>query len=205
MISIDIGKINTGFAIINEFEELTIGLLNITTAKVNTTNQILKDTFESEINKLKLKKSISIVLYRGLILKTFFNIIFDKFRINKVIIERQSQHNPTAQEIEYMITGLCLNKTNDIIIFNPINKFSYINIKYDTKNKAHKKLSINIVHKLLEILLEVNMSLDPENDNIKNILNFFNGLDKKDDIADAIYMLYITYDIDLMKDVSTLI
>lgn len=191
MISIDIGKINTGFAILKD-DELTIGLLNIKDAKINTTNESLKNNFESEINKLKLKKSISVVIHRGLVLKTFFNIIFSQFSIEKVIIERQSQHNPTAQEIEYMITGLCLNKTNDIIIFNPINKFSYVNLQYDTKNKAHKKLSIRVVDSLLK---------NESNSQSENVLEFFNELDKKDDVADAIYMAYITNNRDYIQSI----
>lgn len=184
MISIDIGKINTGFAILlnDDSKNLIIGLLNITDSKVNTTDESLKDDFENEIKKLKLKKTISVVIHRGLVLKTFFDIVFEKYEIEKVIIERQSQHNPTAQEIEYMITGICLNRTSDIIIFNPINKFSLVNIKYDTKNKAHKKLSVRIISNLLE------------SDSNEDIKNFFNSLDKKDDIADAIYMAYIIDD-----------
>ena len=192
MISIDIGKVNTGFAIIMNKEtnkELIIGLLNITDCSINTTNESLKNDFENEVKKLKLKKSISVVIHRGIILKTFFDIVFDKFQISKVIIERQSQYNPTAQEIEYMITGICLNRTNDIIIFNPINKFSYVNIKYDTKNKAHKKLSINIISKLLE----------KESNELNRI--FFNNLNKKDDIADAIYMAYIINDKQIIQNI----
>ena len=119
MISIDIGKVNQGFAIMND--KLEIGLLNITESSIKTTSNILKELFEKEINENDIKKKqkkTSIVLHRGLVLKIFINLIFKLFNIKQVIIERQSQNNPTAQEIEYMITGLCLNMTENIIIYN---------------------------------------------------------------------------------------
>ena len=89
-----------------------------------------------------------------------------------------------------MITGLVLNRTEDIIIFNPIRKFSDVGLKYDTKNKAHKKLSINVIKEVL-----VGHKYE----------KFFNELPKKDDIADAIYMAYITKDSTLMKQFISLI
>lgn len=173
MLSIDIGKVNQGFAILSN-DVMTIGLLNITERSIQTNSEELKNRFVSEIAGKNIKKQSSVVLQRGLVLKTFLNIVFDLFQIDQVIIERQSQNNPTAQEIEYMITGISLNRTEKITIYNPINKFTHVGLKYDTKNKAHKKLSVKVVSLVIEF--------DP-------CRYFFESLEKKDDVADAIYML----------------
>lgn len=179
MLSIDIGKINLGFAILEASRELHIGILDMTHQTISSTNESLNNVFKEKSKRTNLKRIHSVVLQRGFVLKDFIESVQEVFKISKVIIERQSQMNPTAQEIEYMITGLFLSTIQDIVIFNPVNKFSYVGLKYDTKNKAHKKLSVNVITKLLEAT--------PSED-------FFKSLPKKDDVADAVYMAFVTDD-----------
>ena len=49
----------------------------------------------------------------------------------------------------YSIISIALFYTKNIILFNPTDKFTLPKIKYSTKNKAHKKLVVDIAYNLI--------------------------------------------------------
>jgi hypothetical protein len=106
------------------------------------------------------------------------NIIEDK-DVELIIIERQVPQNIVAMEIMYALIGLSLKYTKNIVIYDPKLKFSTLNLPYNTKNKAHKTLSIKTA---LEYLLSIN---HPK-------LTHFQSFIKQDDISDSI-LQYIAY------------
>lgn len=179
MLSIDIGKINLGFAIYKS--ELVIGLLNITENTITCSD----NEFQIEFNKLKVPKQYSIVVYRAMVMRNFIDLAFVHYELEQLVIERQSQYNSTAMELEYLITGLSMQYTENITIFNPVNKFTWVGLEYNVKNKAHKKLSINVVTKLIQ--------------NNQVVFNYFSKQQKQDDLADSIYMLFLMRDKESVK------
>ena len=130
-------------------------------------------------NKMKaFERRTNVVLSRTKYLHEFVKDIFENNNITKVIIERQVPTNTIAMEIMYMLTGIVYTYCNNIVIFDPKLKFTTIGLPYDTHNKAHKKLSIEIVEKYLE------------NKN-KILFDKLQTYEKKDDISDAILMALV--------------
>lgn len=130
-------------------------------------------------NSKKIKSPISkitanSVINRCAIIKEFFAEIFARYPVKFVIIERQVNLNTVCMELMYAITSAALNyvEASKIIIFDPKLKFTVLGIDYSTKNKEHKRLSVNIAKTYL---------------NGETLANF-EKYDKKDDIADAILM-----------------
>ena len=159
ILSIDIGIHNLGWCVMtNNEENIEFGLYDI-----------------DENNKTKT----DIVLYRTKIVHSFVNSIFDKFNINTVIIERQVNVNTMAMELMYCLVSAIYIHTQNIIIFDPKLKFTTLSLKYDIKNKQHKKLSIHIVSNYLE-------------HNHPLLIEKFNSYNKKDDISDSLLMI-LTY------------
>ena len=106
--------------------------------------------------------------------------MFEKYLIKTVIIERQVNYNTMAMELMYLLTSAVYFFCQNIIIYDPKLKFSTLSLKYDVKNKQHKKLSINIVQSYLKRFHE-------------NLLEEFIKYDKKDDISDSLLMLLTYY------------
>ena len=175
MLSIDIGRINFAFAILLD-HDLIVGLLNLNDFTIRCSDPFPE--FEIEANS-------SIVIERALVLKKFMDIVFDKYNINTVIIEKQSNNNIFAMSVQSMLVGICVGRA-EIKLFNPKLKFTYLNLDYATKNKMHKRLSIHIAVKILK-----ETSDDYNND---AVVSFLKTTAKKDDIADAIVMAYLSKD-----------
>ena len=159
ILSIDIGLRNLGYALFDkEQDKLSFGVYDV----------------DSHLHNKK-----DLVVSRTLILKEFIKDLFDKHDIDSVIIERQVSTNTQAMELMYLLTGIISNYTTQIKIFDPKLKFTRLSLKYSTKNKAHKKLSISIVKKYIEA-------------NYNDLLEEFTSHEKQDDIADAILMILVT-------------
>ena len=156
ILSIDIGIHNLGYALLDD-------------------DVVWFDVYDVD-NKMKpTERRTNIVLSRTKYLHEFVKDIFENNIITKVIIERQVPTNTIAMEIMYLLTGIVYTYCSDIVIFDPKLKFTTLGFSYNTHNKAHKKLSIEIVQKYLE------------NKN-KILLDKLLTYDKKDDISDAILM-----------------
>ena len=161
-LSIDIGYKNLAFSIYMPNENnLVFGLLNI----------------EEEIKKYKEKASN--ISKRVRVLHDFIENHCLCFNIKKVIIERQTPKNTVAMSIMYSIASICwCLGIQNIVIFDPKRKFKYYNVEYDTKNKKHKKLSIELCEKVLQ-------------EKMPEFVETFKGYEKKDDLADSILMNFV--------------
>ena len=168
LFSIDIGPKNIGYCLysLND-EEQRPPIFSIFSIedKIKNCKKI-----KSPISKITANS----VINRCAIIKDFFAEIFAKFPVEFVIIERQVNLNTVCMELMYAITSMALNyvEASKIIIFDPKLKFTNLGIDYSTKNKEHKRLSVNVAK----------MYLNGET------LEQFEKYDKKDDIADAILM-----------------
>lgn len=156
--SFDIGIHNLGYAIRTD-DDLEFGIFDI----------------DNHIAKGK-----SVTIERIYILRRFMETLCERFRPSKIIIEKQVQHNTIAMEIMYCLASICTQFVtgNELIIFDPKLKFTTLRIPYETKNKAHKKLSITMCSNLLSKIYP-------------SKLDAFSNHEKRDDIADAINMIYI--------------
>ena len=108
----------------------------------------------------------------------FVKQIFDNYNVSTVIVERQVNVNTMAMELMYSLVSSIYPYTRDIIIFDPKLKFTTLSLKYDTKNKQHKKLSVCVVYNYL-------LHKYPEH------VNKFMSYTKRDDISDAVLMLLV--------------
>lgn len=160
-LSIDIGIRHLGYSILTN-DGLSFDIFDI----------------ESSYNSdPKLKKLNSIPVQRAAVLNRFLTDIIEKYSIERIIVERQVQTNTVAMEIMYSIISLCITKIplDDLIIYDPKKKFTDLHLKYSTKNKEHKKLSVSVCRDKLELLYP-------------SLLPSFDKHKKKDDIADSILM-----------------
>ena len=155
-LSIDIGIKNLGYAIYDaDYNDLEFGMFNI----------------EAHMNK-----NIEVVTERCRVIKQFFNHL-NVESFDAIIIERQVNKNITAMSLMYAIANEALNYTSNVIIFAPLLKFKTFGIKYSTKSKEHKKLSVNIALNLLQT-------------HFPDLVDIFKAFKKKDDIADSINQLF---------------
>lgn len=155
---------------------IDIGIKNLAIAYALKEEQNLK-IIDIDLFTLNGKNPIEIILE----LKIIFMNIFNKYPNEnwKIYIEKQINKNVKAFGIMYGILGIISNLNNFIIeLFDPINKFSNINVEYNSNKKEHKKLSIEMAKTRL---------IKYEEYNILSKLDHFN---KKDDISDCINMIY---------------
>ena len=164
-LSIDIGIRHLGYSILTN-EGLMFDIFDI------------EDTYDKDP---VLKKLNSIPVQRAYVLNRFLTDIIEKYSIERIIVERQVQTNTVAMEIMYSIISLCITKIplDALIIYDPKKKFTDLHLKYSTKNKEHKKLSINVCREKLTQLYPA-------------LLPSFEKHKKKDDIADSILMNLLT-------------
>ena len=107
--------------------------------------------------------------------------IVKNFGITHLVVEQQVRQNPAAMQLMYSLLGMVKGMgINQITVFPAREKFIKLKIPYTTDHKEHKKLSILIAETLIE-------KKYPE------LLNRFKGFKKKDDISDALLMLYLTH------------
>ena len=164
-LSIDIGIRHLGYSILTD-EGLIFDIFDI------------EDTYNKDP---KLKKLNSVPVQRAYVLNQFLTNIIEEYSIERIIVERQVQTNTVAMEIMYSIISLCITKIplDALIIYDPKKKFTDLHLKYSTKNKEHKKLSINVCREKLAQLYPA-------------LLPSFEKHKKKDDIADSILMNLLT-------------
>lgn len=175
-LSIDIGIHNLGYA---------IGLQNSAAILHKQRNEVEAATIATTLYSFglfdiddKIKKSANIVMERVRLVSMFLKQIFKNLPITIVIIERQVNTNVMAMELMYCVASCCYQYCRNIIIFDPKLKFTKLKIPYETKNKAHKKLSIKIIRNYISNYYE-------------DLLERFVSYDKLDDISDAVFMLLV--------------
>ena len=96
-----------------------------------------------------------------------------KENVTAVVIEKQYPTNTVAMELMYSIISFALSFTDNIYLFPPKEKFDFLGLEYTTKNKAHKKLSVELAKKFLAR-------------NYPPLYQEFCRYSKQDDIADAL-------------------
>ena len=160
-LSIDIGLKHLGYSILTD-KGLIFDIFDIE-------NAYTKDK--------RLKKINSVPVQRSYVLNVFLTDIINEYSIERIIVERQFQENVAAMELMYSIIALCITKIplDALIVYDPKKKFTDLHLKYSTKNKEHKKLSINVCREKLSALYP-------------HLLDAFEAHRKKDDIADSILM-----------------
>ena len=167
ILSIDIGIHNLGYAIYDK-----------NTKSEQKKEPLIFGLYDLDDNIEKKDKKNNIVITRTKYINKFVKKIFKNHQVNTVIIERQVNTNTRAMELMYLLTATIYNYCEDIIIFDPKLKFTKTGLIYNTKNKAHKKLSIKVIREYIT-------------NNYPSLLDSFENYDKKDDISDAVFMLLI--------------
>ena len=118
-------------------------------------------------------KSKDVVTYRCTRIKEFFDKILSEYKVLKyVVIERQVPRNTVAMNLMYGINAYAQIYTDNIFIFDPKMKFTKLGVSYNTQNKAHKILSIDMAKKIMN-------SIFP------NYSKEIDTYEKQDDIADS--------------------
>ena len=165
IISIDIGEKNLGY----------------TLARVSTIPFKLDDVeFTSGVFNYK-NSGKNVVIARISSLHAFFKSIIDD-EVKCAIVERQVSFNNVAMELMYAVTGILYSYTSDIYIFDPKMKFTHIGQQYNTKNKNHKKQSIE---NMKTVLTHIDKPL---------LSKTLDEAEKKDDIADSFNQFVIYCD-----------
>ena len=161
LLSIDIGMKNMSFAFIS-----------IADGKIADIQFEMFDLDEYGVKK----KSIGIAMQRCTAIQQIFNEKVVEHVPNEIIIEKQVPSNENAMCIMYSLisNSLQILDHTKVSLFDPKTKFTTLSINYDTKNKRHKKLSIELCTKLLKNL------------EFAERLAEFHQHSKQDDIADAI-------------------
>ena len=143
--------------------------------------ELLRANKNFNVFKKRMKKDI--IIHRVLALRTFFaGKINEKTQIFGAIVERQVNRNEVAMELMYSVVTILSQYTENIVIFDPKLKFSSIGQQYVTKNKAHKKQSIQNMYKMLATNKSESFT------NLKTVIDTEN---KRDDIADSFNQLII--------------
>ena len=135
-----------------------------------------KDVAKKDVSKGVIKKgakSKDVVTYRCTRIKEFFDKILSEYKVLKyVVIERQVPRNTVAMNLMYGINAYAQIYTDNIFIFDPKMKFTKLGVSYNTQNKAHKILSIDMAKKIMN-------SIFP------NYSKEIDTYEKQDDIADS--------------------
>ena len=120
--------------------------------------------------------SLGLVINRCTAIKEIFLQAANNFDTQQVLIEKQVPRNENAMCIMYSLYTIAITKLEpeNVYLFDPKMKFTSIGLNYDTKNKNHKKKSIELAKKLLSKL------------NNDELMERFLSNSKQDDIADAI-------------------
>lgn len=144
VLSIDVGRKNLGWAFFGS--EIDFGLFNID-------------------EKCKAVSNGEVSTARCAVIKRFFKSIIDIYGTpDFVIIERQVPNNAVCCCLMYSIITEA-QEYSRVQVIPAWEKFKTFGVKYTTKNKEHKKLSVKMAEELLGKKID---------------------LPKKDDIADAV-------------------
>ena len=173
ILSIDIGKKNLGYTIYRNLnEELE--------EDPNGCKNIFKFGLFNITQKIKEKKLNENIEGRNQVLIRWLNHQRKKYNITKIVVEKQVIKNVVAMCIESCILTFALMYKLKFLVFDPKNKFTFTEDRYDSKKKEHKKLAIkyaiNTIKNIDESLLEI-----------------FNQYEKKDDISDSIVMALMSH------------
>lgn len=149
------------------------GLFSIENDEVLITKKI-------EHKKIDTRNIKSQIIKRIKVLNNFLEELIQTFSIKSMIIERQYKNNEIAHGLSCSIVSHGLLRGLNVEMFTPHDKFRKLGLKYDTKNKQHKTLSIQIFQEFLE-------------ENNKNLWAMINELNisKLDDIADSFLQLMV--------------
>lgn len=140
-------------------------------AKKDTSKNLGRDVSKNVVKKGA--KSKDVVTYRCTRIKEFFDKILSEYKVLKyVVIERQVPRNTVAMNLMYGINAYAQIYTENIFIFDPKMKFTKLGVSYNTQNKAHKILSIDMAKKIMN-------SIFP------NYSKEIDTYEKQDDIADS--------------------
>lgn len=153
ILSIDIGIKNLGYAVFFQ-DDLQFGMFNIAA---------------------HLEKKCDLIIQSCSVIREFIKSFQTRFDL--VIVERQVRMNPKAMQLMYSVVSVAQEYADEVITFDPRDKFRVFGIEYSSKNKQHKKLSVNMARDLIHTRY-------PEK------LSEFESFKKKDDIADAINQGY---------------
>ena len=139
--------------------------------KKDTSKNLGRDVSKNVVKKGA--KSKDVVTYRCTRIKEFFDKILSEYKVLKyVVIERQVPRNTVAMNLMYGINAYAQIYTDNIFIFDPKMKFTKLGVSYNTQNKAHKILSIDMAKKIMN-------SIFP------NYSKEIDTYEKQDDIADS--------------------
>ena len=139
--------------------------------KKDTSKNLGRDVSKDVVKKGA--KSKDVVTYRCTRIKEFFDKILSEYKVLKyVVIERQVPRNTVAMNLMYGIDAYAQIYTDNIFIFDPKMKFTKLGVSYNTQNKAHKILSIDMAKKIMN-------SIFP------NYSKEIDTYEKQDDIADS--------------------
>lgn len=177
VLSIDIGVKNLGYSIL-VYDDI-IDISNHLTSNEQECNNIelIFDIFNISEHKTGTK---DIVASRCVSLQEFFQNLISKYNIQYIIIEKQVNTNQVAMELMYAIYMLSISilPYTNVCIFDPKMKFTSINEIYETKNKHHKKQSIQYARSFL-------------NNKFKNLVQAFESHKKQDDISDSLNQMLV--------------
>ena len=145
-------------------------------AEKDVAKDVVKKDTSKNLGKALIKKgakSKDVVTYRCTRIKEFFDKILSEYKVLKyVVIERQVPRNTVAMNLMYGINAYAQIYTDNIFIFDPKMKFTKLGVSYNTQNKAHKILSIDMAKKIMN-------SIFP------NYSEEIDTYEKQDDIADS--------------------
>ena len=196
MLSIDIGKKNLGYTYFELDDEDNVISIHydiynideniskrnkasksvVKSVEKSVVKDVVKDVVKKDVSKNVVKKgakSKDVVTYRCTRIKEFFDKILSEYKVLKyVVIERQVPRNTVAMNLMYGINAYAQIYTDNIFIFDPKMKFTKLGVSYNTQNKAHKILSIDMAKKIMN-------SIFP------NYSKEIDTYEKQDDIADS--------------------
>lgn len=132
-----------------------------------------------DLTKTKIKEN-STTIKRVKTIIQLLTELFEKFEIDTVIVERQVKTNVVCKSIESTILTFSIIKGKQVKIYNPTDKFKYLNPSYDSKKKEHKKIVQGYAVKILKHF------------NLNNQVDKFMTFKKRDDISDSICMAVFT-------------
>ena len=161
-LGIDIGKNNLGYCLFNG-KDIRFNIFNS----------------EKHLTRDIQKKYGSVIFARIKIFNDFVLQLIKNYDISYVIIEKQVQKNIIAKNIESCLCTLFIAYGINVKIYDPKNKFRYLNPEYNSKKKEHKK----IVQTYAKTILKT----------YGYPLNYFNQFSKKDDISDAMCMAVFSW------------
>lgn len=171
-LSIDIGKKNLGYSIFDG-SNLRFGIFDIT----------------YHIKKNRLKENME---GRNKILLTWLKKLHNKYRFDKIIVEKQVIRNVVAMCIQSCIISFGFMNNIPVESYDPKNKFVFTGDTYNSAKKEHKRLAIKYASNLLKT-------------SYPDKLEYFNTFQKQDDISDSILMNFLTHPETDLKTLKTII